>query len=293
MLALDPALPVLLRPDGAVQLGWDPRRAVRVVPPSGLSAAALAEVLRALPHPDVMRLAARHGLADGPGFEAMLAELTAAGVLRGAGSGRAGRAGRTGRTLSIRVHGRGPLSGLMAEGLRCSGARVGQTSAPNVAGRTAGVDLVVLADALVDDPRLVRDLQAAGVAHLPVRVRDGTGLVGPLVIPGVTSCLRCADLHRTDRDPAWPALATQLREVVGSADRATLLATAALALGQLQRIIAAVRSGAGGVVPDPPATFDTTWELDLAGQAIRTRRWSRHPLCGCWDSAAHPPRRQE
>ena len=30
-----------------------------------------------------------------------------------------------------------------------------------------------------------------GVAHLPVRVRDGTGLVGPLVIPGQTSCLGC------------------------------------------------------------------------------------------------------
>jgi hypothetical protein len=28
-----------------------------------------------------------------------------------------------------------------------------------------------------------------GVPHLVVRVRDGTGLVGPLVIPGVTSCL--------------------------------------------------------------------------------------------------------
>jgi hypothetical protein len=27
------------------------------------------------------------------------------------------------------------------------------------------------------------------VAHLAVRVRDGTGLVGPLAIPGVTSCL--------------------------------------------------------------------------------------------------------
>jgi hypothetical protein len=25
----------------------------------------------------------------------------------------------------------------------------------------------------------VRDLHAAGVPHLPVRVRDGTGLVGP------------------------------------------------------------------------------------------------------------------
>ena len=36
------------------------------------------------------------------------------------------------------------------------------------------------------------------------------GVVGPLVIPGLTSCLRCADLHRRDRDPAWHALAVQL-----------------------------------------------------------------------------------
>ena len=53
----------------------------------------------------------------------------------------------------------------------------------------AAVDLVVLSDFLVADPRMVRDLHSRGVAHLPVRVRDGTGLVGPLVIPGVTSCL--------------------------------------------------------------------------------------------------------
>jgi hypothetical protein len=36
---------------------------------------------------------------------------------------------------------------------------------------------------------MVRDLHNQGVAHLLVRVRDGIGLVGPLVIPGVTSCL--------------------------------------------------------------------------------------------------------
>jgi len=45
---LNPAMPVLLRPDGAVQVGWDPRRAVLVQPPAGLSAAALAQLLRTL-----------------------------------------------------------------------------------------------------------------------------------------------------------------------------------------------------------------------------------------------------
>ena len=62
----------------------------------------------------------------------------------------------TGRTLSIRVHGAGPLSDLIAKGLRCSGARVGRFSHANAAGAPAGVDLMVLADYLATDPRLRR-----------------------------------------------------------------------------------------------------------------------------------------
>lgn len=280
--ALDPAMPVLLRPDGAVQVGWDPRRAVLVRPPRGLSSGGLASVLRAmaspLSAPELQRLAVGHGLCDVAGFDTLLAELLAAGVVRS----RVRHVG--GRALSIRVHGAGPLSELLADGLRCSGARVGRTSQANATGAPAGVHLVVLADSLATDPRLVRDLTAFRVPHLPVRVRDGTGVVGPLVIPGLTSCLVCADLHRTDRDAAWPALAAQLREVVGTADRPTVLATAALALGQLQHIIAAVR-GTGDLsapAPAPPATLNATVEVDVASQSIRARRWTRHPLCGCW-----------
>ncbi len=284
--ALDPAMPVLLRPDGAVQIGWNPRRAVLVRPPTGLTPGGLAVVLRALAAPmefeRARRLAAVHGLADADGFTSLLAELVAAGVLRAEGA--EGRS--AGRALSIRVHGDGPLSELLAEGLRCSGARVGRTTYSHGAGAAVDVDLVVLADTLAADTRLVRDLHGAGVPHLPVLVRDGAGVVGPLVIPGLTSCLTCADLHRTERDPAWPALAAQLREVVGTADRPTLLATAALALGQLQQIITAVRGLPGGSPAPAPATLDATVEVDVATQAIVARRWVRHPLCGCWPGAA-------
>ena len=276
--ALDPSLPVLLRPDGAVQIGWDPRRAVLVRPPLGLSCSGLATVLRAMSAPlrlgDLHRLAALHGLGDEAGFDELLYGLVAAGVVRERDRACGGRA------LSIRVHGAGPLSELVAEGLRCSGARVGQSSHGNASGAPAGVDLVVLADTLASDPRLLRDLHAAKVPHLPVRVRDGAGMVGPLVIPGITSCLGCADLHRTDRDAAWPAVSAQLREVVAHADRPTVLATAALALAQLQHIISAVR----GTDPPgaPPATMNATVEVDIASHTIRARRWTRHPLCGCW-----------
>ncbi len=292
--ALDPSLPVLLRPDGAVQVGWDPRRAVLVRPPAGVTPGGLATVLRGLTTPmsahDLRQLAGAHGLVDAGDCERLRGELVAAGVLRPVGDD-GGRRG--GRGLSVRVHGRGPLSELLTEGLRCSGARVGQTSHGNAAGAAARVDLVVLADTLAADPRMVRELHSAGVPHLPVRVRDGAGVVGPLVIPGLSSCLCCADLHRTDRDPAWPALAAQLREVVGCADRPTLLATAALALGQLQQIIVAVRDcgspagpvespGPAGSAPPEPATLNATLEVDVATHTILARRWPRHPLCGCW-----------
>jgi hypothetical protein len=81
------------------------------------------------------------------------------------------------------------LSDLLVESLRCSGARIAHSSQPHATISRAATDLVVLADYLVADPHMLRDLHSQGVPHLTVRVRDGTGLVGPLVIPGVTSCL--------------------------------------------------------------------------------------------------------
>ena len=69
------------------------------------------------------------------------------------------------------------------------GPGIAQSSQPHATVSHPPVDLVVLSDYLVADPRMVRDLHSRGVPHLPVRVRDGTGLVGPLAIPGVTSWL--------------------------------------------------------------------------------------------------------
>ncbi|MFY9766956.1 MAG: cyclodehydratase [Mycobacterium sp.] len=272
LYALDPALPVLLRPDGAVQVGWSPRRAVLIRPPRGLNAAGLATLLRAMHSPVPMSELQRQagGLSDGD-LSDLLGQLVRAGVAT------RGHRQRPARSASIRVHGRGPLSELLLEGLRCSGARVKQSSQPHAAVTAAEADLVVLSDNLVTDPRMLRDLHSHGVAHLAVRVRDGVGLVGPLVVPGVTSCLGCADLHRRDRDAAWPAVAAQLRDTVGVADRATLLATAALALSQVNRVIGAVR----GSESEPPTSLNATLEFDVHAGSIVVRQWPRHPLCSC------------
>ncbi|MEO3756746.1 cyclodehydratase [Mycobacterium sp. B14F4] len=274
--AMSAATPVLLRPDGSVQVGWDPRRAVVIRPPTGLAAAELASLLRHLQSGATMAdLHADVPDVDGAIVETLVASLLAAGLVTS--HPRPGA-----RTAAVRVHGRGPLSDLLAGALRCSGTRVTQSSRTHSGVPPEPTDLVVLADYLVADPRVVRDLHAGAVAHLAVRVRDGIGLVGPLVIPGVTSCLECADLHRSDRDAAWPAVAAQLRHTVGNADRATMLATAALALSQIDRVVRAVR---GGDDPDraaePPPTLDTTLEFDVNVGSVVARRWSRHPRCPC------------
>lgn len=275
---LNPVMPVLVRPDGAVQVGWDPRRAMLVEPPDGLSAAALADLLRAMQSGvtagELCALAVNRGITDVTAMTDLISSLVDEGLATTTPP-------RT-RSASIRIHGRGPLSDLLASALRCSGARVRQSRLNHAGVRPGTTDLVVLSDFLVADPHLLRELHQARIPHLPVCVRDGTGLVGPLVIPGVTSCLGCADLYRSDRDAAWPAVAAQLRDAVGSADRATMLGTAALALSQVDRVIAAVHeSDDPSRAGDPPPTLDTTLEFDVRTGSTTSRRWSRHPRCEC------------
>src|ERR1700756_1595355 len=125
LYALDPSLPVLLRPDGAVQVGWSPRRAVLIRPPRGVTAAGLATLLRAMHSPVAISDLQRHCDLSAGELNALLAQLVTAGVAtRGARQ-------RPTRSASIRVHGRGPLSELLLESLRCSGARVKQSSQPH------------------------------------------------------------------------------------------------------------------------------------------------------------------
>jgi len=272
--ALDSATPVLTRPDGTVQVGWDPRRAVVVHPPVGLAAPVLADLLRALQSvatvPQLETLVAGRG-ADATVVTGLVDRLVASGVLTAAAPAPT-------QSASVRVHGDGPLSDLIASALANSGARVSQSTMAHAG--PAHADLAVLTDYLVADPRVVRELHDARITHLPVRVRDGIGLIGPLVIPGVTSCLRCADLHRSDKDPAWAAVATQLCRTVGTADRATVLATAGLALREINHVLRAV-GGDDDLPASPPATVDTTLEFDVAAGSLSARRWSAHPQCAC------------
>jgi ThiF family len=145
-------------------------------------------------------------------------------------------------------------------------------------------DLVVLTDPVPVDPALRSALHQARVPHLPASVDGQHATVGPLVLPGVSSCLRCADLHRIDRDPAWPALAVQLaarpRRRIGS-DVALCVATVGVAVTQALAYL-----DRAALDRKRPATLEGTLEWQLPDWRLRRRSWPAHHRCDCGAATA-------
>jgi hypothetical protein len=114
------------------------------------------------------------------------------------------------------------------------------------------------------------------IPHLAAMADEAIGTVGPLVIPGRTACLRCMDLTRADRDPAWPLI---LAQTVGrqpdplACDAPLAAAVAAHAAAQALAFI------------DRPfelgAVANGTLELVLPSWQWRRRTWPPHPDCDC------------
>ena len=163
--------------------------------------------------------------------------------------------------------------------------RVSQSTRTTALRASEQFHVVVLATAGALDPAIADDLIRSGVPHVRVTVREATAVIGPFVVPGVTACLRCLELHRCDRDAAWPLIAAQLaadgaRSFIDACDIA--LATLAASLCALQ-VLAFIDGGT-------PATRDGTLEIALPDWRVRRRSWRAHPLCGCGWNAAAPDR---
>lgn len=156
--------------------------------------------------------------------------------------------------------------------------RAGTATGALPPGRTP--DLVVLTDAVVPEPEVVTELAAAGTDHLPVLVREGAGVVGPLVLAGRSPCLRCVELGRGDLDPAWPVVAAQLTGRSGGAEPEAVAATAALGAAQALLALDGER---------PPPTLGAALELDVHGGGLHRRPWRAHPDCHCGASPRAAP----
>ncbi|MEU4803036.1 TOMM precursor leader peptide-binding protein [Actinosynnema sp. NPDC023587] len=142
--------------------------------------------------------------------------------------------------------------------------------------RVRAPDLVVLADAEVPPPELLRALLLDGTPHLAVRAAEGLGVVGPLVVPGRSSCLRCYDLHRADLDRGWSALAVQLVDRPRHADLPTVASTAGLAAGQ-----ALLALDHGSAARTRPPAWDAVLEVNAYAGLVEHRLAPVHPRCEC------------
>ncbi|MBU5423918.1 ThiF family adenylyltransferase [Cellulomonas hominis] len=271
------------------------------MPPAALDRLAATGVVRprraraARVRPDLVPEARAYALTSGDGDGPALLRRRERATVAVAGLGR------TGATLAaaLAAAGVGTLvlddpgtvrAGDLAAGLapadvgrprvRAVGDLLART-APHVRVRRPGqaaADVTVLVSADVTDPGTALDLLAAGAPHLPVVLREADALVGPFVLPGADGdgrpCLRCVDLHRTEADPAWPAVLAQLtgrRRPVAGPPAALAAVAAGLAAAE---VLAHVDGGA-------PRTLGAQYEIPLPGVEPRVRRWAAHPDCGC------------
>jgi bacteriocin biosynthesis cyclodehydratase domain-containing protein len=223
-----------------------------------------ASTLRATPQPLRARLAA---------------ELATASLAHGDGDGGARTLARR-RAAYVRVHGTGRVASGVACLLGASGVgRVACADSAQPPGPERP-DLAVLIGR--QPPEFPADLTRDRIPHLAALASEAIGTVGPLVEPGRTACLRCLDLTRAERDPAWPLILAQLtgrRPVPPACDAPLAAAVAAQAAAQALAFVDRPAS--------PLAAANATLELVLPSWQWRRRSWPPHPECWC---GSHPPR---
>jgi len=240
-------------------------------------------------------------------------ELATASLAYGDGDGGARTLARR-RAAFVRVHGAGRTGACVASFLAASGvghvvctdpeptepadlapaglteadlgeprqdgaARAVERAAPDVRTRDDGAvpDLVILTEMALPD--LIGGLMRERVPHLAVWTGEALGVIGPLVQPARSACLRCVDMRKAEGDPQWPrvlAQATFTRARPQACD--TVLAAMTAALTSAQALTLIDRAGSTANVP---VTVNGTLEVVLPDWQWRRRTWLPHPACHC------------
>ena len=311
--ALKSGLLPVWRDRDTLQIGIDPRRAIAL---TGMSQAAIliglldgsrdreqvvaAASMRGIPAQAterVLTLLAVGGVIDDfpattlrevpyPTRARLAAELATTSLAHRDGDGGARALARR-RDSTVRVEGPGPIARAIARILSASGIGQVQRAQPATSRPTRGEqrrtrraivaarpDLVILVGSQPLDRTagLTRDL----MPHLAATASEAIGVVGPLVVPGSTACLRCLDFFRAGSDPAWPLILAQLairRPEPQACDAVLAAAVAAQAAGQA--LVAVDKA------PAASAAANGTLELVLPDWRWQRRSWARHPACAC------------
>lgn len=279
MLKLTSAARIVVRPGPAIQFGIDATAAGVI---DGIEPHHIGAVVGALA--SAKSPVGRTGLAvrlsmaglNPTAAEQLVGELLAFGILRSL------------PTVEPRVAllGRSSLSALIAELLNGSGCTVRRPLRGETDGRflrsLPGEMPLVAVDKLAH-ARVLAGALRGGRRELfvPVQLVDGRGVIGPLRSGGLGPCPLCTQLHRTDVDPHWPHLLTQLPGAASAAP-VTVAATAAHA--------AAMVLAHYGLDRPPLGTTSRRWQpglvldVDPFGE-LRESVMASHPHCPlCFES---------
>jgi bacteriocin biosynthesis cyclodehydratase domain-containing protein len=298
--ALKSGLLPVWRDRDTLQIGIDPRRAIAL---SGMSQAAVlvglldgsrdrdqlvaAAAGRGIPAPTAERiltlLAAGGALEDFPAStlrelppslrSRLAAELATASLVHGDGNGGARYLARR-RAAVVRIEGERRIGRSVTRILRAAG--VGRVRAGLARGPAAVIqpDLAILVGR--QPPEVAAQLVRDRVPHLAVSAGEAIGIVGPLVIPGQTACLRCLDYFRAASDPAWPLILAQLSSRRPDPPACDAVLAAAVAAQAAAQALTAIDK-----TPASSAAASGTLELVLPAWQWRRRTWPPHPACPC------------
>lgn len=135
----------------------------------------------------------------------------------------------------------------------------------------ASPEIAVIVAHYVIEPEVHGRWLRRDIPHLAVVFGDEVVRVGPIIRPGAGPCLYCLELHRTDSDPSWPAIASQLwhrRSCIESSLVAAEAAATVVRLVLARRIVHRIE----------PLT---TIEIDANSGERMQHEWGNHPECGC------------
>ena len=196
----------------------------------------------------------------------------------------------------VAIQGSGPVAEAVALVLTCAGVgnvardRAAHSGSKRHRRATHQRACHVLCDTAHPDAAADPDAMALDIPHLAVAVTGARAVIGPLVIPGRTSCLRCRDLHLADGDDTWPRAAVQWA--------ARRPGPAAAGLAHLSGAWAALHAlaviDAGPAEVQAPA-IDAALIVSLPGAVVEVESRPPHPLCGClWPEtgSGHPRHRR-
>lgn len=253
------------RSPGVLQVGLDSPALVLAGVPDGLPRA-VDLLSRPQGAEDLARLLPE---LDSAWVDWLVARLAAAGLMATAG---------VPAPAPLAVVGSGLLAEAVVAGLTATGLSVARKEAAELAdaapyvGRSPADGPVIIAGCNAEPDRTLTDaLLHAGRPHLVVRLEPDRAVVGPMVLPGRSPCIRCQDLHRCRLDAAWPHLLAQLCREPVEPEPSLLAWAASTATVQVRAWLT------GG----SPESVGRTMELGLADFRLRSRSWPAHPRCGC------------